>query len=299
MKYVNDTVEFYSEHPSVITLGKFDGLHRGHQKLIREVVRLQKEEQLYGIVFTIAPNDQKVLLTAEEKQKLLEAQGVDCMIRCPFVPQILSMEPEDFVAEILVKNLKARYIVVGTDFRFGHQRTGDVVLLQKLQKKYGYTLIVLEKECCDGQVISSTRIRKALTEGKMELVHQLLGCAYPITGQILHGKALGRRIGMPTINQIPDPLKLLPPAGVYFSDVICQNRKYCGVTNIGYKPTVDGSFLGVETYLYGVNEDLYGAEASVHIRSFRRAEMKFASIEELKKQMEQDIAAGKEYFDVR
>lgn len=299
MKYIKDTVEFYSEHPSVITLGKFDGLHRGHQKLIREVVRLQKEEQLYGIVFTIAPGDQKVLLTAEEKQKLLEAQGVDCMIRCPFIPQILSMKPEDFVAEILIKKLKARCIVVGTDFRFGHQRSGDVALLQKLQKRYGYTLRVLEKECCDGQVISSTRIRKALTEGNMELVHQLLGYAYLINGSILHGQALGRRIGIPTINQIPDTLKLLPPAGVYFSDVICQNRQYCGMTNIGYKPTVDGSFLGVETYLYGGKEELYGAEASVYVRSFRRTEMKFSSIEELKKQIEQDVAAGKEYFDVR
>lgn len=299
MKYIKDTVEFYSEHPSVITLGKFDGLHRGHQKLIREVVRLQKEEQLYGIVFTIAPSDQKVLLTAEEKEKLLEAQGVDCMIRCPFIPQILSMEPEAFVAEILIKKLKARCIVVGTDFRFGHQRSGDVALLQKLQKRYGYTLHVLEKECCDGQVISSTRIRKALTEGNMELVHQLLGYAYLINGPILHGQALGRRIGIPTINQIPDTLKLLPPAGVYFSDVICRNRQYCGMTNIGYKPTVDGSFLGVETYLYGGKEELYGAEASVYVRSFRRTEMKFSSIEELKKQIEQDVAAGKEYFDVR
>lgn len=298
MKYISDTVEFYSKRPSAVTLGKFDGLHKGHQKLIQEIIRLQREKKLYGIVFTIAPENQKVLLTIEEKRSLLEQRGVDLMIRCPFVPQILRMEPETFVSEILVKNLNAKYIVVGTDFRFGCDRSGDVRLLKELQKKYDYTLIVIEKECYAGTTISSTYIKKELAEGNIDLVNHLLGYTYPVYGEILHGKALGRKLGMPTINMIPEACKLLPPSGVYFSDVICRNKRYHGMTNIGYKPTVDGSFLGVETYLYGVNEDLYGAKAEVLIRKFRRNEMKFSSIEALKGQMEQDVAAGKEYFGV-
>lgn len=298
MKYLSDTTEFYSRMPSAVTLGKFDGLHRGHQKLIREIVRLQKDEGLYGIVFTIAPEHSPVLLTVREKQAILEKYGVDCMMRCPFIPEILGMEPEAFVSDVLVKKLKASYIVVGTDFRFGHNRCGDVNLLKALAEKYGYTLIVVEKECHEDREISSTYIKEALARGDMELVNTLLGFPYPVRQDIVHGKQLGRRIGMPTINQIPEERKLLPPQGVYFSDVVCRDLFCHGMTNVGYKPTVDGTFLGVETYLYDVKADLYGQEAEVSIRKFRRPEMKFSSVEELKTQMEQDILSGKEYFGV-
>lgn len=295
MRYISDTTEFYSERPSAVTLGKFDGLHRGHQKLIREVLRLQKKG-LYGIVFTIAPDQVPVLLTPEEKRKVTEAYGIDCMIRCPFVPEVLSMEPEAFVADVLIKKLKAEYVVVGTDFRFGCKRSGDVKLLEQLQEKYGFKLIVLAKECYVSREISSTYVREALAESDMELVHELLGIWYPVYGVIEHGKQLGRRIGMPTINMIPESRKLLPRPGVYYSQVEVGGLNCQGVTNIGYKPTVDGSFLGVETYLYGVNEDLYGLDAKVQILKFCRPEQKFASIEELKAQMEQDIRSGEEYF---
>lgn len=298
MKYICDTTEFYSEMPSAVTLGKFDGLHRGHQKLIREVVRLQKEQNLYGIVFTIAPENRKTLLTSEEKRELLEKHGINCMIHCPFIPEILTMQPETFVSEILVKQLKAKYIVVGTDFRFGYGRTGDVCLLDELQEKYDYTLVVLEKETYKDRVISSTYIKEVLEAGDVSLAENLLGYPYMVFGEILHGKKLGRSLGMPTINMIPSKYKIMPPEGVYFSNVLCKGKKYHGMTNIGYKPTVDGSFLGIETYLYGVNEDLYGESAEVSICSFRRREMKFASVEALKEQMELDIAAGKEYFGV-
>lgn len=297
MNYINNTADFHSDRPSAITLGKFDGLHRGHQKLIDEIIRLQKE-QYYGIVFTIAPEHNPVLLTNEEKRRRLEEQGIDCMIRCPFIPEILGMEPEDFVSEILVGKLKAKYIVVGTDFRFGHQRKGDAGLLAALQEKYGYTLIVVEKECYGDREISSTYIKEALADSDMELVNTLLGYAYPVQGEILHGRQLGRRIGMPTINLVPQPRKLLPREGVYYSNVKIGREQYHGVTNIGYKPTVDGSFLGVETYLYEVQENLYGQEAEVSILTFRRPEQKFSGVEELKAQMERDILSGKEYFGV-
>ena len=155
MRYISDTTDFYSEHPSAVTLGKFDGLHRGHQKLVREVLRLQKEGY-YGIVFTIAPEHVPLLLTPEEKRDVVEDFGIDCMIRCPFIPEVLSMEPEEFVSEILIRKLNAKYVVVGTDFRFGHKRSGDVNLLKELQTKYGFTLIVMEKECHGEREISST-----------------------------------------------------------------------------------------------------------------------------------------------
>lgn len=295
MRYICDTTNFSSEYPSAVTLGKFDGLHRGHQKLLREVLRLQREG-LYGIVFTIAPDQVPVLLTPEEKRKAVEAYGIDCMIRCPFVPEILSMEPEAFVADVLIRRLHAKYVIVGTDFRFGCKRSGDVKLLEALQEKYGFTLIVLAKECYGSREISSTYIKEALEASDMELVQELLGFAYPVSGVVRHGKQLGRRIGMPTINLIPERRKLLPQPGVYYSDVTIGGLDCHGVTNIGYKPTVDGSFLGVETYLYNIKGNLYGQEAQVSLRRFCRAEQKFSSVEELKAQMERDIRAGEEYF---
>lgn len=292
---IRDTIDFHSDVPSAVTLGKFDGLHRGHQKLIHEILRLQ-DKGYYGIVFTIAPEDSCVLLTREEKRAILEGMGTDCMIQCPYIPEILGMEPETFVSEVLIQKLKAKHIVVGTDFRFGCKRSGDVKLLERLQGKYGFRLTVIEKECHEGREISSTYIKEVLDCADMELVNHLLGYDYLVKGIVEHGRQLGRRIGMPTINQVPDKRKLLPPQGVYFSDVTANGLHCHGVTNIGYKPTVDGSFLGVETYLYGVHEELYGWEVDVHIRSFRRPEQKFSSVEELKAQMERDIDSGKKYF---
>ena len=133
MKYIENTTDFYSEMPSAVTLGKFDGLHRGHQKLIRRLLQFQ-EEGYYGIVFTIAPEDNPVLLTVQEKKDMLEEQGIDCTIRCPYIPEILSLEPETFVSEVLIGRLKAKQIVVGTDFRFGYRRSGAVQLLKELQE---------------------------------------------------------------------------------------------------------------------------------------------------------------------
>ncbi|MCC8102161.1 MAG: bifunctional riboflavin kinase/FMN adenylyltransferase [Clostridiales bacterium] len=322
MKYIHDTTDFHIERNqdtgqgAAVTLGKFDGLHRGHQKLLHEILRLQRDGY-YGIVFAIAPENRTVLFTPEEKRHTLEAYGIDCMIRCPFVPEILSMEPEAFISEVLCRQLGARQIVVGTDFRFGFQRSGDVATLRALQKKYGYTLIVVEKERYGDREISSTYIREALAGADMELVRDLMGGWYPVEGTILHGRQLGRKIGMPTINLRPDGYKLLPPPGVYYSDVIlmdsaeesgmersrssdsiaAENGASChGITNIGYKPTVDGTFLGVETYLYGIHENLYGRNVRVLLRAFRRPEQRFTSVEELKAQMERDILSGKEYF---
>ncbi|MCD8337302.1 MAG: riboflavin biosynthesis protein RibF [Lachnospiraceae bacterium] len=325
MRYLHDTTDFHiitEENQSTgqgtaVTLGKFDGLHRGHQKLIHEILRLQGAGY-YGIVFAIAPENRTVLFTPEEKRHMLEAYGIDCMIRCPFVPEILSMEPEAFISEVLCRQLHAKQIVVGTDFRFGYQRSGDAATLSALQEKYGYTLTIVEKERYGDREISSTYIREALAGADMELVRNLMGGWYPVEGTILHGHQLGRKIGMPTINLRPDGYKLLPPPGVYYSDVVMMEPVllpagegtetsqfsaagnggpvYHGITNIGYKPTVDGTFLGVETYLYGVHENLYGQKVRVLLRTFRRPEQKFTSVEALKAQMERDILSGKEYF---
>lgn len=295
MRYFEGTTEFYSEVPTAVTLGKFDGLHRGHQKLIR-CVKAQKVSGLAGTVFVIAPQGSGRLLTKTEKRKCLEEMGIDLLIDCPFIPEILSMEPEQFVSKILVEKLKAKYVVVGTDFRFGYRRSGDAWLLKSLQEKYGIRVEIIEKECRGSREISSTYIREAMQAGEMGLVSELLGYPYSVAGTVQHGKQLGRRIGMPTVNLVPEQDKLLPPNGVYYTGVKSEGRYYHGITNIGCKPTVDGSFIGVETYLYDFDGNLYGKDITVELLAFRRPEMKFSSVEELKAQMERDIQAGKEYF---
>lgn len=297
MEYINNSTDFYSDLPSAVTLGKFDGLHRGHQKLINKILDLKKEG-LKSIVFTIAPENIPVLLTPREKRTLLEQQGADCLIRCPFVPEILGMEPEQFISEILIKRLRVKHIVVGTDFRFGYKRAGDVCLLQQLQDKYDFKVHIIEKERFRDREISSTYVKEALAEADVALANQLLGYEYSVSGTVQHGHQLGRKIGMPTINLVPDKRKILPPSGVYYSRVYTDERKYNGITNIGYKPTVDGSFLGVETYLYGTREELYDREVRVSLAEFRRAEQKFDSVDALKAQMHKDIRAGEEYFYV-
>lgn len=295
MRYFHGTTQFGSEQPSAVTLGKFDGLHRGHQKLISHI-REQKKSGLASIVFMIAPPGGPRLLTGQEMYRKLEDAGVDCLIECPYIPEILSMGPEQFLKEVLAEKLNAEYLAVGTDFRFGYQRSGDAYFLRSMQEKYHMKVDIIEKECYGEREISSTYVREALEKGEMELAAALLGYPFSVSGVVQHGRQLGRRIGMPTLNLIPESVKLLPPRGVYCTRTFFDGTPYCSITNIGSKPTVDGSFVGVETYLYDFAEDLYGKEITVELLSFRRPERKFSSVEELKAQMEKDINSGKEYF---
>ncbi len=295
MRYFYGTTDFYSEVPTAVTLGKFDGLHLGHQKLIGRILA-KKGQGLASTVFVIAPPGVPRLLTSEEKKRRLEQLGIDCLVECPFIPEILGMGPEQFMAEVLKKKLKAAYLAVGTDFRFGYQRSGDVRFLKERQREYGINVDIIEKRRLGGRVISSTYVREAMRAGKMELAEELLGYPYSVTGVVRHGKQLGRTIGMPTVNLIPEADKLLPPNGVYFTKVFCAGNCYRGVTNIGCKPTVDGSFIGVETYLYDFSGELYGSEITVELLSFQRPERRFDSVERLKEQMHKDILCGEEYF---
>jgi riboflavin kinase/FMN adenylyltransferase len=295
MRYFHGTTQFYSEQPTAVTLGKFDGLHLGHQKLIGQITA-QRSSGLSPVVFVIAPPNIPRLLTRQEMYQKLADCGVDCLIECPYEQEILGMSPEQFLETVLVQKLKAKYLAVGSDFRFGHHRSGDVQFLASRQEQYGMRVDIIEKACLGGREISSTYVREAMKCGDMELVSSLLGSPFSVSGTVQHGRQLGRRIGMPTLNLIPEQGKLLPPNGVYYTKTHYGAQIYNGMTNIGSKPTVDGSFIGVETYLYDFSEDFYGKEIKVELLTFRRPEQKFESVDALKAQMENDIRAGEEYF---
>lgn len=304
MKYITKTLDFKIEEQTAVTLGKFDGLHRGHELLMHTVLDCSKKYQVASVAFTfdMPPRNRveeivaNVLTTNDEKQYIFEKQGIDYLIECPFTQEVMSMEPKAFI-EWIAKSLNMKFVVVGDDFRFGHKRVGDYHTLQEYEKEYGYKTIVLDKLKDSNRDISSTYVREKIADGNIRKANELLGYNYFIKSEILHGKKLGRRIGMPTINMILPEHKLLPPNGVYVTEVLVNGKKYMGVTNVGCKPTVsEEHIVGVETYIDDFNQDLYGEKIVVSFLEFIRPEMKFASIDELKAQMESDITVARKYY---
>ena len=306
MEYIAGKTEFKYTNCAV-TLGKFDGLHLGHQQLIDLVVSY-KEQGLTAVMFSfllhpsnlLAEREFELIYTEEEKRSRLKRSGIDVLISYPFTESTRTMEPEDFIRDILVGKLDAKVIVVGTDFRFGINRKGNVALLKQYENKYGYQVIDCEKRKYRNQIISSSYIRNALKEGNMEIANTMLGKPYSIRGEVVHGRKLGRTIGIPTINQIPSSDKLMPPCGVYASKILIAGDTYPGVTNIGYKPTVgEEDHIGVETFIFDFNKDLYGEMVEVELYYHIRPEMKFGSIEELTQRMNEDIRLTKEFFKTK
>ncbi|NLZ80666.1 MAG: bifunctional riboflavin kinase/FAD synthetase [Clostridiales bacterium] len=304
MEFINNISKLHVQNKTAVTLGKFDGLHRGHRKLISEVIS-KKVEGYLPSVFTFETPPSKyltgstegVLLSNLERCHYLHTLGIEILVQCPFTKEIASLEAEIFVKEILIEKFNAGCIVVGDDFRFGHNRTGDVYVLKELSKKYGFELIVFSKEQEEGRDISSTYIKEELKKGNIEVVNRLLGYSYFISGEIIHGKKLGRQLGVPTINITPEAEKLLPPNGVYPSISTIEGRKFYGTTNIGSRPTVSDSVKrNIETYLMDFDKDVYGKEAIVELCVFQRSEEKFDSLEELQQQMELDIQYARKYF---
>jgi len=292
----------YSEYLPVqtaVTIGKFDGVHLGHRKLLEAV--LQEKENGYSscVVSFSTPvdNERSVIYTKEEKRKLCKAMGVEVLAEYPFSEAIKEMSGEDFINEILCGRLQAKVIVVGEDFRFGKGRSGDVALLQELENQYGYRTVCVPKVEDDQVRISSTGIRSLLVEGKMKEANDLLGRPYAVFGEVLHGKKLGRTLGFPTMNLIPPMEKLLPAYGVYVTKTKVDGQWFDGITNVGLRPTVDmDKQVTVETHLFAYEGDLYGKQVEVQFLEFLRPERKFAEVEQLKSAMNEDFENAKAYL---
>lgn len=295
MEYLRIDGEFPRLAKSAVTLGKFDGIHRGHRKLVEKILE-QKKEGAQAVLFAFDVSSQ-MILTREERRGLLEDMGVDVLLECPLDTRMKHMKAENFVREILVGDLQAAYVAVGEDFRFGYERKGTPQLLRELGRKYHFAVDVLPKEMDGHRKISSTYIREELNRGNMEKFNALMGMDFAVEGVVLHGRGMGRKFLFPTANIIPSKEKLMPPNGVYITVSYFGDRCYKGITNVGYKPTVGEKFLGVETYLYGCEEDLYGQSCRVEFKKFLRPEQKFSSLEALKAQLQRDVAGGEAYFD--
>lgn len=302
MQIIEHTTEFQLTRKSAVAIGKFDGVHLGHLELISKIIEHKKDNCL-AVVFTFDTSaaaffggEQKELTTIAEKRKIFDEMGIDVLIEFPLNKETAATKPEEFVHEYLARRMRAAYICAGYDLSFGKNGAGNYALLEKYASQYGYCTELIDKIRVGGEEVSSTRVREAIRLGQMESAAAMLGKPYSVSGHVAHGKKLGRTIGMPTANLMPEQDKLLPPNGVYYSKVMIEGKEYKAISNVGCKPTVStGGIVGVETYLYDFEGNLYGRDITVELLTFRRPEMKFGDVSSLKKQMEADIAAGKEY----
>lgn len=301
MIYIKNTLEFHIDEPSVITLGKFDGLHRGHELLMEHVLKVSKEQNIKTVVFTfdIPPKQQvsdetsKVLTTNEEKRYKFEQMGMDYLIECPFTKNVMCMEPERFIAWI-VKALQVKVFVVGDDFCFGHNRSGNHEVLKAFEEKYGYKTVVFEKMKEDDRDISSTYVREEIAAGHIFKANRLLGYPYFIYSKVVHGNQIGRKMGIPTINMELPTEKLLPRNGVYVTQTIVDGKEYRSISNVGCKPTISkDNPINVETFIFEFDEELYGKVIKVCFLDYIRDEKRFESLEDLQHQIEQDMKIAK------
>ena len=303
MEIIAGTTDFYLEKDTAAAIGKFDGVHIGHRRLLEEILA-RKKDGLAACVFTFDPapavlfgtSDGRELTTKEEKRLMFEKMGVDILIEFPLTYKTAAMEPEDFAREVLAKRMRVRFLAAGSDLSFGNRGKGDAALLQRLAPELGFELKVIDKVCVEGRQVSSTFVREQVEAGNMELAGRMLGMPYMVAGQVVTGNKLGRTLGFPTVNVLPKASKLLPPRGVYFSQVRCGGKLYRAISNVGYKPTVTKEhIMGVESYLYDFAQEAYGELVEVYFLAFRRPEQQFDSVEALKAQLQEDISAGAIY----
>ena len=302
MQIIENTTEFYLENKSAVALGKFDGIHLGHRRLLERVLE-QKRQGLWTVVFTFDTSaasffggETKELSTREEKRAVFSRLGIDVLIEFPLNRETAATEPTDFVARYLAGQMRTAYLCAGPDISFGKGGAGDYALLEAYAGTYGYQVELIDKVRVDGEEASSTRVRRAVRAGEMEEVTAMLGAPYRVSGKVVHGRQLGRKLGMPTANLLPDERKLLPPNGVYYSRAEVGEKTYRGISNVGYKPTVsEEQIMGVETYLYDFEGEVYDRDMTVELLAFRRQEQAFASVEALRRQIEADVEAGRNF----
>ncbi|NJO41264.1 MAG: bifunctional riboflavin kinase/FAD synthetase [Cyanobacteria bacterium CRU_2_1] len=279
--------------PTFVALGNFDGIHRGHQQVIKPVLGTT-----HSTVVTFHPHpqefftgQQRTLLTPlDEKAQCLQQMGIEQLVLVPFNRALANLTPQEFVETVLVQHLQVKQISVGQDFCFGRHRSGTATDLQTIAAQYDIPVEIIPLHTSDGERISSSAIRHALEQGDLQRANHLLGKSYALIGQVMHGQQLGRTIGFPTANLKLPPEKFLPRQGVYSVWVSSSEwvTHHPGVMNIGYRPTVDGTQQTIEVHLLDWTGDLYGQTLTIRLDHFLRPEQKFASLDELKAQIQTD-----------
>ena len=306
MKTVNGVKNYHSKTKSIVTLGTFDGVHIGHQKIIEQLNKNKKDAKSVLLTFFPHPRmvlqnatDLKLLNTLEEKQQLLQKFGLDKLIVEPFTKEFSKLTALGFVKNILVNQLNTKKLVIGYDHRFGKNREGDFAHLSELSELYDFELEQIPAQDIKEVAVSSTKIRKALEEGEIEKANQYLGYEYLLTGNVVHGRGLGKKWNYPTINiNIPESYKLIPKTGVYIVQTQIDGKKCYGIMNIGNRPTVNGKHQTIEVHLLDFNKDIYGEKIQVQVLKRLREEQKFNSIDELIEQIKVDEQNARKFISL-
>jgi len=301
-----DSSEFVKQKNTVITVGTFDGLHRGHFKILEKLIDISKQINGTNVLLTFEPHPRavlssfelKILTTLEEKKEILEKAGVENLIVQNFNMEFSQMTSEQFIKDILIDQIGISHIIVGHDHKFGKDRLGDEEKLRKLGKQYNFGVTSVQSEKIEGEIISSTKIRAALAEGNIEKANLFLARNYSFTGYVVKGAQRGRTLGFPTANIQPDSLyKALPKNGVYAVYCNCAQEYFYGIMNIGYRPTFENKKeVVIEVHLLNFNKDIYGERLTVEIMRYLRDERKFETKEELIHQIETDKQIVNEIF---
>lgn len=287
-----------NKYKTIITIGTFDGVHLGHKSILDKMKNASLDNQYESLVLTFFPHPRmvlqqdssiKLLNTIDEKAALLEKFGIDNLIIHPFDEAFSNLSAEEFVKEILVNKLNIHKIIIGHDHRFGKNRTADINDLILFGKKYGFDVEQIGAKEIDEIAISSTKIRKALLEGKIKLANEYLGYSYFISGKVIEGKKIGRTIGFPTANiKINENYKLLPKNGVYIVSSEIDNVLHYGMMNIGKNPTIGENEQSIEVHFFNLDKDIYNKNLKISILEHIREEQKFNSLTELQTQLEKD-----------
>jgi riboflavin kinase / FMN adenylyltransferase len=308
MKVYEGVDDFVPVKNPVVTIGTFDGVHLGHQKILSRIRGIADEINGETVLITFWPHPRLVLypkehnirlLTSfEEKCELLEQFGIDHLVSIPFTHEFSEMRSQDFIHKILIKKINTRKLVIGYDHRFGRGREGGFEHLKANQSRYGFDLEEISRQDIHDVGISSTKIRKALETGDIKTANSFLGREFALDGIVIKGQQIGRSMGFPTANiSIPNEYKLVPMDGAYIVNVALEKKILKGMLNIGNRPTVNGEVKTVEVHLFDFNENLYGKHLKVYFKEFLRPEKKFGNLEELKAQLEKDREASKRFLE--
>jgi riboflavin kinase/FMN adenylyltransferase len=293
---------------AVVTIGTFDGVHEGHRQIINELKKEAEETGGETVIITFHPHPRKVVSSAilgirlintlDERIELLGKLGIDHLIIVPFTEVFANQPAEDYIKDFLVAKFHPHTIIIGYDHRFGRDRLGDYRLLEKKSKEYNYILKEIPKHILDDISISSTNIREAILHSDINTANKLLGYDFFFSGEVVHGDKLGRKLGYPTANlKISDEEKIIPGNGIYavYADIPVQGSDshppgslLKGMMSIGFRPTVDGKKRVIEVNLFDFNKEIYGQELRVYVKKYLREEIKFNSLDELVKQIDQD-----------
>ncbi|AYL98706.1 bifunctional riboflavin kinase/FAD synthetase [Mucilaginibacter celer] len=299
MRVYNNINDFKAVNNAVVTIGTFDGVHVGHQKIIAGIKELADSISGETVILTFFPHPRmilhpedesiKLITTIDEKAELMERLGVDHLIITPFSRDFSNQSAEGYIRDVLVNKIGTKKIVIGYDHRFGKDRLGGLDDLQRLGPVYGFDVVEIPEQDINEVAISSTRIRTALLNGDISLANTCLGYPFFITGKVVRGDQIGRQIGYPTANiVVEEKYKLIPSDGIFAVTVTVAGKKYKGMAYIGSRPTVNGLTRNIEVNIFDFNEEIYNQTIRMEFHHYIRGDVKFASLDELKVQLAQD-----------